>query len=223
MKQTIISLIILTLLFGACTSVPDDPTDFLEAPFFGMIYDGHNTGVPAAQIILEEEVIAETDINGRFIIPKLEKGSYEFTIEKEGFETKTLTVDFLNKSNILYISLRSVIDYTQEADQFIQQGNYSKAFEAITKGLAISPENAPLRYLQAIYYFKISDFMASKAVLEILASEFPFDPPIFLLLLDIAIAQPNMSTEIIEFVFAYPAIVHNDRVKERLAIIDTRG
>jgi hypothetical protein len=218
MKTTINALVAAAciLLSTACATVPEDPTEFETATFYGMVYNGQNEGVSSARVSIDGEQVAMTDINGRFFIPGMKRGSYEIVIQKEEYETKRLRFDFLNKGNILYVNMMSAQDYMQQLDSYLAQGNFAKAHEAMLKGLEIAPENPALRYLAALYYIRTENLEPAFDLLSELIQEYPYDPPLYLAILDIAIINPEYSRGARAIIQTEPAIVHNERIKNRL-------
>ena len=67
------------LLCMSCASAKrEDFTDFQEAPLLGMIYDAQNSPVSGVSIAIDGTATAESDIEGRFLIPRLSRGAILF-------------------------------------------------------------------------------------------------------------------------------------------------
>jgi hypothetical protein len=207
MKQTasiVLSGLILLSLMGCATNA-EDPTNFESAPLYGMVYDYQNRPVKSVEISWNDSVIAESDINGRFFLSDLPRGEHTLSFSKDGYEHLTLEIQFQNRTEALYLKMRSAFDCLTEANTLISQNAYYEGSVMIEIGLSIDPENEGLLFLNAILNYKIGDFDASLArIRSLLENASRKDDVIYQLLVDITAASPDHTMTVSDLILAYP-------------------
>lgn len=203
-KYFILSAILFpALLLGSCKSL-NNPLDFDSAPLYGMIYDYQNKPVKSVELYEDDILIGESDINGRFYLPDMEKGIHNIRFKKTGYETLDFQVDFENKTEVLYIKIRSAFDCLVDANILMSQSSFKDAQDMIERGLTIKEGDSGLLYLRSILYFQMQDYQKSYADLEALFKAGRRDEAMYRLLTDIFKASDEEQANISQLLNEYP-------------------
>ena len=145
------SLLILALiLLSGCRSLSEGtsaPVPFEAAPLAGMVYDLESRPVRGARILVDGEIEALSDINGRFVTEPVTAGSHTFEISRPGFEAQTLSVEFTDRLQVLYVSLVSFDSLLDEAEARLDAGDLQKAAALLDRAATISPDDPALLML----------------------------------------------------------------------------
>ncbi len=178
----------IVLLSGAalgCRTVGQDPLDFDRAPLFGMIYDADNQPVSAAQVIVDGKAGPQSDLNRRFVLPALKRGAHGIRVEKEGYEPISADLQFLNRSQVLYLKMSSLEQILEAVEEAIEAAEWSKAKETLRRAEKLNPRNLVYRYLTAILAFKTGGLETSARILKDLLKDGYREPFVFLFLADL--------------------------------------
>lgn len=196
---------ILTLLGASCTTGQQNPTRFQNAPLYGMIYDYQNMPVKGVIIREGEQILGESDINGRFYLPEIEQGMHELVMEKEGYERLNLSFQFQNRTEALYIKMRSAFDCMTEANRMLARQSYARAEELITLGLEIQPDHLGLLFLKSLYHYELRDFPASFGQIALIMEEYQRrEKELYLMLNQIRSAEPELEQDISQLISRFP-------------------
>ena len=163
-----IALTALTIIFAACSTKLPPPTEFEKAPLLGMIYDAEGTPVHNAHITIDEKKGPTSDINGRFMLPDLERGDHVITVRKDGYEPAETVFPFLNKSQILYLRMYSPAQLLSEAKKLYETKNYHKSMSFTDRALEIDAAYYPAMYFKAVIAYAANDYAYAIEVLNAL-------------------------------------------------------
>jgi hypothetical protein len=185
-KLAAVSLALGALLF-ACASTPKKSYE----PFTlaGMVYDRSGTPVNGMEIRLGEAKSVLSDYSGRFGFADVIPGDYVVKTKKEGFEPYTATLSISSPSQVLYLSVLSITDLLDLAEDSMRGSKWEEADRMIDRALAVDPKDAEARYMSAAA--KATPFREKRdpaeaiAILETLAREGFMDAPITGLLGDL--------------------------------------
>lgn len=191
-----IILILCVWLLAGCISLPDDPGKFDFATLQGVVFDGSSRGVQGFQIILDNSIKVVSDINGKFTIPTVSQGKHHLVANKPQQEPATLDFLFNNRSQIIYITSMSTRDYLSSAELALRQNDYGKAQEAIAKALALAPDDPVGRYLSALVFMNTRQYDQAFPIVQKLLEEGVREQAVYLLMIDIATADPQYITEV---------------------------
>lgn len=212
----LIGLLVVLFLTGCATNTKD-PTFFEEAPLYGIIYDYENRPVKGVVITEDGNIIGESDINGRFYLADMEKGDHTLIFEKEGYQTLKVPVRFLNRTEAMYLKIRSAFNCLSEANRLLSQESYYEASQMIELGLSIDNKNSGLYYLDALLNYKTGKFPASIERLEYLLIDLERkDDVIYDLLLDIAEVNPNSARSVRTIISENPPPFATGTLAERI-------
>lgn len=169
MNKNIIALILLIFILASCSTVKEeDVLSFEKSSLFGMIYDYDNCPVPAAEITVDGDKVPATDINGRFIIPNLTRGSHLIVVKKDGYEEFSERIDFLNKTQVLYLKIPSVKQLIDIMDSAIESMEWSLAEETIKRIETVDENDAIFIYFKTVFLYRTKCYEeAVKSLLEL--------------------------------------------------------
>ncbi len=169
MKKTIVITFFIISISG-CTSL-DKTSDnkFVTAPLMGMLYTSEGLAADEVNIFFDGKAAAVSDINGRFVIPEVNRGRHQFEFRKEGMETLTTELDFRNPTQILYASMIPLDEILEELEEALKQNRLADAANLIKRGSAVKKDDLRLEYLRIVYLVKKGELdTASEKVMELL-------------------------------------------------------
>ena len=166
-KMHLILITLLSLFFSSCVTNRLANTTVLN----GIIYDMENEPVSGVFVYIDDENQAVSDIYGHFYITGLKVNqSYNLTIKKELYEQISLSFDYLNESQVIYIKTTSFQQLLNFAEQEIKKNNYSKAQEYLLRADSVCNNNYSCKYLSAINFYHKKDYDSAITILnELLA------------------------------------------------------
>ena len=119
----------------------------------GMIYDFSNRPISFYNVSLGKKYNSATDINGRFIIPKVPAGEYTIVGSKKGYEKYTDEININDSRQIIYIRVPSQKQLLEMADNALTENDFASAEEILQKAYQIDQNNMEmLLYFAAVKY-----------------------------------------------------------------------
>ena len=177
--------IVFALACISCITEKDDYREFGTAPLFGMVYDRDNQPCSNVHISVDGEERSISDINGRFIIAKLSKGSHTVSAYKERYEPLEISLDFLNKSQVLYLQIISFDQLLAKAEQSLERRDYLATEAALERARTLVSDDPVLHYLSAVLLRKTSEYQRAVDQLEDMLDRGNRNPAVYILLADI--------------------------------------
>ncbi len=173
MKKIIFSLIIL-LFFLSCQSNKISNLNYKdkESYMYGMVYDFENKPVENANIFINDSLVAQTDVQGRFIL-KANNSSKELTIciKKETYENISSKIIY-DPINVLYFRLNNTQQLLVQAENALENNLYDESMNFIQRALLLSPNRIDIKYLECIVLYKKKQYQeALKKIKEIQSLE----------------------------------------------------
>ncbi len=192
MKKTYFAIFILSLMILSCKSAPEG--DFKLSNLPGMIYDADNR--PCGKVLIsawgdnkkgEEELlyIVTSDINGRFTIPKLDRGHYRITAEKENFESIELDFYYSSRLEVLYLKIFSQKQILNLATEALNERRFGKVEGYLERSGEVNPNDPYFLYLKAIFLYEKKNFSEALIPLEKIVEQGYKFPYVHLLIADI--------------------------------------
>jgi hypothetical protein len=176
---------ILALLAG-CSSLADKAvTEFSVADLHGMIYDYHSQPCANVNIRIDNRKGPSSDINGRFVLKNLGKGTHHISFSKEGFEDVGFSFDFSNRTQVLYLKLFSMNQLLELAEKELENKKLGKAEEFLNRAGKIDATNAVLLYFKAVLALKRNQIDLAVKELNAILEQGIVEPVVFLTLADI--------------------------------------
>jgi len=183
--KNFVSVLITFLIITGCATQGTINKPFKKAVLAGMVYDKDNNVVANAAIFLDEVLKGYTDINGRFYLHDTSSGTYKIHVEKKDYETLEKEFDFINRSQVLHltvISSRQLLDLSQEA---MKQRNWKLANQYLDRAEAILTDDVEIAYERALIHYMRHQYSEAESLLLSLLVQYDEVPYIYLLLADI--------------------------------------
>jgi len=120
----------------------------------GMIYDFSNRPIAHCRITIGQRHSGITDINGRFVLPRIPTGSYTITVQKEGYETFSDSIFIQNQGQIIYIRIPSQSQLLNLADEALTAMNTDAAEEFVQRAYQIDRNNIEMLFYYATIKFR---------------------------------------------------------------------
>lgn len=178
--------ILIMFIFCSCATKPATVDESLEMPpINGMIYDYDNVPVSAAVIRVNAEKKAVSDINGRFFLSGLEPSNFSISVEREGYEAKSVSLEYSNPNQILYIKIFSAEQLLSLAEKALEKRDWATTEMYLRRAGKIRPDDVSVRFIQAVLAFRKDDPRKSQEALESLIADGVNDPFVHLFLADI--------------------------------------
>jgi len=175
----------MAVLCSSCATGRDDYREFDNAPLFGMIYDNDNQPCSGVAIAVDGNESSVSDINGRFIIADLTRGTHKITAVKDGYEALEISIEFLNKSQVLYLRNISFDQLLAKAEQALEREDVQAAEQLLQRARSIRASDPVLEFLTAVYYRRTSSYEEAIATLKSMLDLGYERPAVLLLLADI--------------------------------------
>jgi tetratricopeptide (TPR) repeat protein len=142
----------LFLPLSSCLSRPSNqPASLEEYPMQGMVYDDDNQPSAGAWIYYDGQKGPQTDIRGRFVLYGLARGVHRIEVRKDGYEPVDTTVEFVDRSQVLYLKVISLPQLLRRLEQALEDRSIQKAEELLRRAELIAAEDPVLLYLRAVY------------------------------------------------------------------------
>ncbi len=174
------------VLLAGCSSLADKAvTEFSIADLHGMIYDFHSQPCANVNIRIDNRKGPASDINGRFVLKNLAKGTHSISFSKEGFEEVGFSFDFSNRTQVLYLKLFSLNQLLELAEKELENKKLGKAEEFLKRAGKIDATNAILLYFKAVLALKRNQVDLAIKELNTILEQGIVEPVVFLTLADI--------------------------------------
>ena len=234
-KSSFLCFVLAAVLFGACRSVPDsilkdkELNDFVKAPLFGMIYDDRNRPCQGVSVSImefspagterEKEPLRNsvyTDINGRFVLTDMRRGSYRILAEKKGFEPTEAVFDFTNRNQVLYIQIISFESLLYRAEESLKTNDYPSALNYLERAGRLEEKHPAVLYMKAVCYYNGGKFDDAETLLLEVEAQGNGNFYTFLLLADVyGFGLKKRDSELLYLKKAYN-IYADEEIKRRM-------
>lgn len=147
-----VMVLVLVALTGCLTA--RDPITFQRAPLFGMIYDADNQPVADATVTVNGRRCFQSGAMGRVVIPNLARGTHMISVEKAGHELLELEIEFLTRTQVLYLRMVSFEHLLCDAEAAMSRGRLEEAAELLARAKALDPDDPRARYAGALLDYR---------------------------------------------------------------------
>lgn len=210
MKKSLL-LTFASLLFISCASVKTEKT-----AFNGMIYDGNNEPVAGVQISIDGKQKTVSDMYGRFYIENLSvSNEYTLTASKKDYETINIAFEFQNITEVAYLTMYSAPQLLTEAEKNLQENNIENAQDFLTRAEECSGKTLSSQYLQAVIYYKQTNFTDAIKILNEISVYGDSNPYIYLFLADIYEYELKDTENAKKFLSKYLEVSSDSDVEKR--------
>jgi tetratricopeptide (TPR) repeat protein len=214
--QAIAGGIFLLALLSCATETRKTPYEFKNAPLIGMVYDRENKPCAGASVFIDEIEKASTDINGRFAVPGLSRGTHTVAVKKEGYEKEEFTFEFLSRSQVVYLRVYSFDQLLDEAEDAIAERSWAEAADLIERANAVKPDDPVGLYLEAVLFNEQKQYHEAKGRLERILSLGYNELYVYLALADIHQYGLDDQEAAAGYLEEYLALKDDDNIRDRL-------
>jgi tetratricopeptide (TPR) repeat protein len=132
---------------------------------YAMIYDNESNPVSGVEVFLNDKKIVNSDIQGRFILDGMKKGTYTIKLVKKGYEELVEIFDY-EPLNVLYFKIINVSQLLSIAENLMDERNNLEAEKYIDRALLIEPKRQDSLFLKSINCYLLNKYAESLAILE---------------------------------------------------------
>ncbi|MDR1317989.1 MAG: carboxypeptidase-like regulatory domain-containing protein [Treponema sp.] len=136
-----------------------------ESIMYGMIYDYESNPVSGVAVFLDDKKIADSDIQGRFILGDVKKGTYRIRLAKKGYEELEEQFDYV-PFDVLYFKITNVAQLVNQAESLMDEKNFIIAGQIINRALAIEPDRQDILFLKSLNFYLQYRFNEARTILE---------------------------------------------------------
>jgi hypothetical protein len=172
------------MMFGLA-SCATNPFPQKLPPINGMIYDYDNIPVTTASVEVDGKKVTSSDVNGRFALSDFLPGQYTIKVQKNGYETTQITIDYTDPTQILYVKMFSVVQLLQLAEKAFERRDWQNTESLLHRAELIDGHNVPLRFLQAALNFRRGNDEQANQILKQLLIDEANDPYIHVFIADL--------------------------------------
>ena len=177
------------LALMSCASTQDSYR-FETAPLYGMVYDYAGEPLQGATVSVigspasaadgaqvdaatgHEVTTVRTDALGRFATVPIASAAYHINIAAEDHESRSLTVDFVRSSDVLYVQLRSWWSLVLEAAEDARSGEFSAAADLLDRAEAASAPQSVGAFVRAATHYYAGEYQHALDALDALPERF---------------------------------------------------
>jgi len=123
-----------------------------EGIMYAMIYDFDNTPVSAVAVYIDDKKVADSDIQGRFLMDGMKNGEYSIKLIKRGYETFE-DFFYFEPLNVLYFKIINTSQLVALAETALDNGEFSIAESYIDRALVIEPNRPDILFLKSITFY----------------------------------------------------------------------
>ncbi len=163
---------VVAALLGGCRSVRKE---FVSADLWGVVYDMDGQSVAQVKVteVVEkdntrkEKLLAVSDVDGRFIIPRLDYGEHVFEFEAEGYEKHRGSIYFSKRGQILHTRLYTYYQLRRDLEDAITMEEWKEA-EVFVERLSTMKQSSEreIVYYHAVILYKQGEYVQAANVLQ---------------------------------------------------------
>jgi len=205
------------LLFSSCVSMREQRLrEFDRASLPGMIYDLDQKPCPGALVLVDGQPGPRTDLNGRFTIGALTRGSHDIRVVKEGYEPLETSIEYLDRSQVLYLKVTSHDQLLRMAEEAMGRRRLREADGYLSRAESFDADDPVGSYLRAMYLIRTEDIDGAVKVLDRILASGLEEPAVYLSLADIYQHRIGDRDRAAGYLREYLARVNSPDVRARL-------
>ncbi|MCG8479265.1 MAG: carboxypeptidase regulatory-like domain-containing protein [Spirochaetales bacterium] len=185
----------------------------------GMVYDGRNQAVSGVDISVDDRLVAQTDINGRFFI-RVSPGTYRVDARREGYEAVSTTFDFTPSGQALHIRMTAISELLDMATEQIERQRWEVARSFLGRAYAVDGESPEAMYLEAVLLYRTDEPHQAIERLRVLLDYGYDDAYVLLFLADLyqyALDEPERA---LDYLRRVERLIGNEEVRARIIQIE---
>lgn len=160
--------LVLWVLAASCAAIEHrEPGAFDTAPLLGMVYDDERRPVQGARVLVGEESGAVyTDIEGRFILPEVDRGQGSLVVEHSHYEAVRRDILFHRRTDVVYVTLTSYRSILEEARLRFLEGSVEQTRALLERVSESLPGDPSYLLLSASLRYRDGDLAGAREFLE---------------------------------------------------------
>jgi tetratricopeptide (TPR) repeat protein len=214
---------IMTVFFSCESYINTQLIEFASADLLGMVYDNHNQACAGIRISLDGNSGPVSDINGRFTLPNIARGRHTLTVKKEGYEESVFDIDFLNKTQIVYLKVFSFEQILELAENSIQDRKLGAAEAYLERAKKIRESDPLLMYLQAVIALKRDQVQDALVIFLAIVDQKTAEPHVYLAIADIYELKLKDLPNAIRYLKKYITYNESDEIQARIKRLEGAG
>jgi len=152
MIKRIIFILLASALLFSCQSAKAIKRASKDGLMYAMIYDYSNTPVTGVTVYLNKKKVAESDIQGRFVLDKTDKGEYTIRLVKKGYENLEEKFNF-DPLQVLYFKMIDTSQLITLAENSLENMELTAAQNYIDRALVLESSRPDILYLKSIILY----------------------------------------------------------------------
>jgi tetratricopeptide (TPR) repeat protein len=209
--------------FFSCTSyLNTNLEEFASADLLGMIYDNNNQACPGVRITVDGWTGPVSDVNGRFTLVNLSRGKHALSVKKEGYEEAVFQIEFLNRTQIIYLKVYSFEQILDLAERALQDRKLGAAEEYLERARKINESDSLLLYLQAVIELKRDQVQEALATLLSIIDQKNAAPHVYLTVADIYEFKLKDAANALRYLRKFASYVESDEIKARIKRLESQ-
>lgn len=205
------------LLSSSCVSMRERQLrEFDQASLAGMIYDLDQKPCAGALVLVDGEPGPRTDLNGRFTIAALPRGTHGLRVVKEGYEPLETSIEFFDRTQVLYLRVTSHDQLLRGAEEAMSRQRLQEADEYLLRAEALDADDPVGMYLRALYLLRREDTDGAVRLLDRILAVGIKEPAVYLSLADIYQYRVGDRDRAAGYLREYLARVNSPDVRARL-------
>lgn len=174
---------LLPLFLDGCNTVSSIGISAAEdADLLGMVYGGDHRPVAGASVRVDGGRAALTDADGHFVVRRLPFGTHHVALSREGRESVSVDVRFLQPTQIFYATMLSPADLLDRALEVALQGDLNASGNLISRAETLHPRWPPALFADACLKFLRGDSIGSRVQLRAAIRSGGTEPELYLAL-----------------------------------------
>ena len=219
----LLSLLSLPSLLSCVTYREKRLREFTSASLMGVVFDAEQKPCVGALVTVDGREGPRTDINGRFLIESLTRGDHRIGVQKDGYESLETQVSFLQRTQVLYLSVVSQGQLLSEAEEALDRQKLADADDLLRRAEALNSEDPVGLYLRAVYFTKQDQPEQAVLLLEKILQPNRRQPAVLLTLADIYQYRIKDIRKAEAFLREYLALDNNPEVRARLGSLEAQS
>jgi hypothetical protein len=132
---------------------------------YGMIYDNESNPVSGVAVFLNGRKIVDSDIQGRFVLNGVKRGTYTIKLSRRGYEEIEEKFDY-EPLNVLYFRMFNSYQLLSLAENSMDDNNFTAAEQFINRALQVEPGRQDILFLKSINFYLQKKYIDAQAILE---------------------------------------------------------
>ncbi len=209
-------IVIAAALFSCASYLNTQLEEFANADLLGMIYDNDNQACSGVRVTVDGLTGPVSDVNGRFTLPNLSRGKHALSVKKEGYEPADFQIEFLNRTQIVYLKVLSFEQILSLAERALNDRKIGEAEGYLERAKKIRESDPLLLYLRAVVALKRDQVQDALTILLSIIEQKTAEPHVYLAVADIYEYKLEDPQNALRYLKKYLTYNESDEIKARI-------